>query len=270
MSARSEIPPDLPSLADLGYDLLTTTNRQRIMTLSRPFICVGLYILFASLGWWPLAVLAVMLLFITIVATAHDLVHQVLGLPGWFNHLMLALVGMLVLESGHAYRATHLQHHRIFPHHEDPEGDPARMSFWRALLEGPVFLFRLWWWAWHKTPRERPWLALEGGWFLLFALSSLLLWPQTPALLVYTILVIMGSWVYPISTVHLPHDATGENALFQTYTLRGRIIPKLFLELTYHLEHHLYPGVPSHHYEELAERLEPYLEKHGVQPVKVW
>jgi beta-carotene hydroxylase len=69
--------------------------------------------------------------------------------------------------------------------------------------------------------------------------------------------------------VHLPHNANGKNALFQTYTLRGRVIPVLFLELTYHLEHHLYPSVPSPHYAELAQRLEPYLQRAGVEPVRV-
>lgn len=270
MSARSEIPPDLPTLNDLGYDLLETNDRQRLMALVRPFICVGLYALFAALGWWPLAVLAIALLFISIVASAHDLAHRSIGLPGWLNEVMLSLIGMLVLESGHAYRITHLQHHRRFPHDDDPEGDPARMSFWRSLLEGPLFLFRLWAWAWQRTPEERGWLLLEAGWFVGFILVSLLLWQQIPALLIYTVLVVAGSWVYPVSTVHLPHNAHGENALFQTYTLRGRIIPRLFLELTYHLEHHLYPAVPSHNYSRLAQRLEPYLQQAGVEPVEVW
>ncbi len=40
----------------------------------------------------------------------------------------------------------------------------------------------------------------------------------------------------------------------------------LFLELTYHLEHHLYPQVPSHHLSELARRLDPTFEKAGVKP----
>jgi beta-carotene hydroxylase len=270
MSAASELPADLPSLAELGYDLLDTRPTQRLVSLSRPFICVGLYIFFASLGWWPLAVLAVMLLFITIVASAHDLVHRTLGLPRWFNEIMLALIGMLVLESGHAYRITHLQHHRRFPHDDDPEGDPARMNLWRAILEGPIFLFRLWLWAWQHAPGERGWLLLEAGWFVGFILAGVALRSQTPGLLVYALLVIAGSWVYPLSTVHLPHNSQGKNALFQTYTLRGRIIPRLFLELTYHLEHHLYPAVPSHHYAELARRLEPYLERAGVEPVQVW
>lgn len=259
----------LPTLAELGYDLLASTTRQRFATLVRPFVCVGLYSLVAAAGWWLAAILAVMLLFITIVAAAHDLVHYALGLPPRLNEILLAVIGLLVLESGHAYKASHLQHHRRFPHDDDPEGDPARMNFWRALLEGPIFLFRLWGWAMQRAPHERRWLMLEAGWVVGFVLLSIALWPQAPAFLVYAGLVIGGSWVYPISTVHLPHNVQGKNALFQTYTLRGRIIPKLFLELTYHLEHHLYPAVPSHHYADLANRLEPYLRRHGVEPIRV-
>jgi len=57
--------------------------------------------------------------------------------------------------------------------------------------------------------------------------------------------------------------------LTQTHTLRGRIIPAIFLELTYHLEQHLYPQVPSHNLRELARRLDPFLVEAGVTPVAV-
>ncbi len=270
MNASSDILDDLPSLAELGYDLLVTTSRQRFIVLVRPFVCVALYAVFATFGWWPIAVLAVMALFITIVASAHDLVHQALGLPRRANEIMLSMIGLLVLESGHAYKVSHWQHHRRFPNDDDPEGDPARMPMWRAMLEGPIFLFRLWSWAWRRAPQERTWLVLEAGWFSAFIMIAVAVWPQTHTLLAYAILVVVGSWVYPVLTVHLPHNVKGRNALFQTYTLRGRMIPKIFLELTYHLEHHLYPAVPSHHYAELSKRLQPYLQQHGVEPVKVW
>ncbi len=144
------------------------------------------------------------------------------------------------------------------------------MPFWRALVEGPIFLFRLWIWAWRRAPAERGWLALEAAWFVAFWGAGAALWPHTPAVLVYAALVVAGSWVYPVATVHLPHDVDGAGELFQTHTLRGRLVPALFLELTYHLEHHLYPAVPSHHYAELAERLEPHLAARGVEPVRVW
>ncbi len=86
-----------------------------------------------------------------------------------------------------------------------------------------------------------------------------------PAILVYAVLALVGSWVYPLLTVYLPHKDFGDTPLTQTHTLRGTIIPALFLELTYHLEHHLYPQVPSHNLAELARRLDPFFKEAGVQ-----
>jgi len=57
--------------------------------------------------------------------------------------------------------------------------------------------------------------------------------------------------------------------LTQTRTLRGHLVPAVFLELTYHLEHHLYPQVPSHRLAELARRLDPFLARQGVRPRRV-
>lgn len=68
---------------------------------------------------------------------------------------------------------------------------------------------------------------------------------------------IVGSWVYPLLTVRLPHHEYGDTPLTQTGTLRGLIIPRLFLELPYQLEHHLYPTVPSHHLAKHSERWTP-------------
>jgi beta-carotene hydroxylase len=82
-------------------------------------------------------------------------------------------------------------------------------------------------------------------------------------------LALVGSWVYPLLTVYLPHHEYGDTPLTQTGTLRGWIIPSLFLELTYHLEHHLYPAVPSHHLHELSRRLDPFLKANGVKPRRV-
>jgi beta-carotene hydroxylase len=146
------------------------------------------------------------------------------------------------------------------------------MSFWRAVLQGPLFLPRLWIWAFQKTkqdPRQRRWLLAEAAWALALPAAGIVLWPMTPAVLVYAILAVVGSWSYALLTVHLPHRDYGETPLTQTHTLRGTIIPALFLELTYHLEHHLYPQVPSHNLPKLASRLEPYFRQAGVEPRRV-
>jgi beta-carotene hydroxylase len=145
------------------------------------------------------------------------------------------------------------------------------MSLGKAIAWGPIFLPRLWWWAWRRNRclKVRRWLLAEAVWALAAIATSILMCRWTIAPLVYAALVILGSWVYPLLTVHLPHRDYGPTPLSQTSTLRGRIIPAIFLELTYHLEHHLYPQVPSHHLAELSRRLTPLFEKAGVRPRRV-
>jgi fatty acid desaturase len=262
----------VPRLDALGRDLLTTAPRQRWLALGRPVVLVAAYAVAAWLGWRPLTPVIVFLIFVAVVTVTHDVVHGSLGLGPRQTEWALFFFGAILLESGHAYRATHLQHHRTFSGPDDPEGDPARMSFWGAVLHGPLFLPRLWWWAYRRSrgaPAQRAWLLAEAAWALAVPLAGLVLWPWTPDVLLYAALAGVGSWVYPLLTVHLPHHDYGDTPLTQTGSLRGRIIPALFLELTYHLEHHLYPGVPSHHLPELARHLDPFFRAAGVKPRRV-
>lgn len=267
---RSE--PSCPPLSSLGADLLMTTPLQRRLALTRPFVCLVAFILAACAGVWWLTPFLVFLIFVAVVTVTHDVVHGSLGLNRRQMDWALFALGAILLESGHAYRATHFRHHTVFPGPDDPEGDPARMSFWQAVLHGPLFLPQLWCWAYARQegqPRERLWLIAEAACPPVVLSIGLVVWPWTPAILIYVGLAVIGSWVYPLLTVHLPHRHYGDTPLTQTHTLRGWIIPKLFLELTYHLEHHLYPQVPSHHLPELSRRLEPFFEQAGVRARQV-
>ncbi len=264
--------PELPSLVDLGADLLLTRPSQRWQALARPFLGVTAYALAAHAGLWWLTPLVVFLIFVAVVTVTHDVVHGALGLSRRQTEMALFAMGAVLLESGHAYRATHLRHHRVFPGRDDPEGDPARQTLVRAVLWAPWFLPRLWCWAYARAKPggdQRRWLVVEAAWALAVPAVGLWLLPRTPAVVVYATLAIAGSWVYPLLTVHLPHRHYGATPLTQTHTLRGRIIPALFLELTYHLEHHLYPEVPSHHLPELSRRLDPLFRTAGVRPWRV-
>lgn len=259
----------IPRLEELGTDLLITTPRQRKIALARPFIGVAMYAFAAYFGLWWLAPMLVFLIFVAVVTVTHDVVHASLGLRRRQTDWALFLMGAVLLESGHAYRTTHIQHHRLFPSDDDPEGYPAKINLLGAILYGPVFLYRLWWWAFCRNRRrrvQRCWLIVEAALPFAAVTAGVLLWKLTPAVLLYAILAIVGSWVYPLLTVHLPHKDYGDTPLTQTHTLRGRIIPALFLELTYHLEHHLYPQVPSHNLAELARRLDPFFKEVGIEP----
>lgn len=256
-----------PTLRELGDDLLITTSRQRWVALARPFAGVALYTLALAFGLYWLAPIVVFLIFVAVVTVTHDVVHGTLGLSRRQTDWALFLTGLILLESGHAYRTTHLQHHKVFPAEDDPEGYPAKISMLGAIFYGPVFLVRLWFWAYRRNanrPIQRVWLITEALAPFVAIASGLLLWRTEPGVLIYVALAIGGSWVYPLLTVHLPHKNFGDTPLTQTHTLRGRVIPALFLELTYHLEHHLYPQVPSHHLKELASRLDPFFDRVGV------
>jgi beta-carotene hydroxylase len=259
-----------PTLDDLDGDLLTTTPWQRRVTLARPFAGIAVFAVMAWLGWWWLTPLVVLGIFVAIVTATHDVVHCTLGLTQRQTSVWLFLLGLVLLESGHAYQMTHRQHHRLFPSPEDPEGYPANLSFVGAVFYGPTFLVRLWLWSMARADwRGRCWLLAEGAAPFLAVAGGVALWDTTPYLLVYAVMAIVGGWSYSLLTVYLPHHDYGNDPLTQTRTLRGRLIPAIFLELTYHLEHHLYPQVPSHNLPELARRLEPYFTQAGVRPVAV-
>ena len=270
MSTATCSEPLIPPLDSLGDDLLATTPRQRRLALARPFMGVAAYGLAAYAHLWWLTPFLVFLIFVAVVTVTHDVVHGSLGLSRRQTDWALFATGAVLLESGHAYRATHLRHHRVFPAPDDPEGDPARLTLIGAILCGPFFLPRLWCWAYAQTKTRECTTTLADRRGRLGAechrRGRLATGPVTPAVLLYAALAIVGSWVYPLLTVHLPHRHYGDTPLTQTHTLRGRIIPALFLELTYHLEHHLYPEVPSHNLPELSRRLDGTLRRAGVRP----
>lgn len=272
MPSSTHADTELPPLEALGDDLLATTRSRRRLALARPFLGVAAYALAAYAGLWWLTPFLVFLVFVAVVTATHDVVHGSLGLSRRQTEWALFALGAVLLESGHAYRATHLRHHHAFPGPDDPEGDPARMSLRKAILWGPLFLPRLWCWAYARNRpggAMRRWLIAEAAWALVVPAAGVWFLPRTPAVLVYSALAIVGSWVYPLLTVHLPHRNYGDTPLSQTHTLRGTIVPALFLELTYHLEHHLYPEVPSHNLPELSRRLDPLLRRAGVRPRRV-
>lgn len=272
MPSATHADTEIPALQALGDDLLATTRYQRRLALARPFLGVAAYGLATWAGLWWLTPFLVFLVFVAVVTVTHDVVHGSLGLTRRQTDWALFAMGAVLLESGHAYRSTHLRHHQVFPGPDDPEGDPARLSLLNAVLWGPLFLPRLWYWSYARSKpgsTQRRWLVAEAAWALAVLTAGLCLLPRTPAVLVYAALAVVGSWVYPLLTVHLPHRHYGDTALSQTHTLRGRLVPALFLELTYHLEHHLYPEVPSHNLPELSRRLDPLLRQAGVRPRRV-
>jgi beta-carotene hydroxylase len=265
---RSSRQAVLPPLRELGLDLTHVTARQRWSALALPLGCVAAAFVFASFGWWFPAMLAVAAYtFSSYGSTSHDLVHGTLGLPRHVDRVLLSIIELLGLRSGHAYLAAHLHHHRQFPQRDDVEAAAAHGSAVQALLAGPLHQFRIWKWALANAPRFRHWILLEGIACVALGVTAVMLMPMTCIPMVYVSLVVMGSWSFPLLTAYLPHDPAGADELRQTRRFRGRVASVVFAEHLYHLEHHLYPKVPHQNWSRLAARLDPYLDRAGVQAI---
>jgi len=262
---------NIPKLKEIALDLTQISRFRRTLSLTLPFLYATLYFYLAALRWWPLAVLSLMCLsFVTYGSASHDLVHRNLGLRKFTNDLLLSLIELLALRSGHAYRLAHLHHHARYPQRDDIEGAAAKMSLMRTLLEGLIFQFKIWFWAVKRSGQDKVWAVVEGISCVLLVALAVVFYSVTPIFLVYVVLMIMGSWIIPLITSYIPHDPHGKNALFQTRLFRGHVASIIAIEHLYHLEHHLYPAVPHQNWPELAKRLDPFFEEAGVKPIKIW
>jgi beta-carotene hydroxylase len=59
----------------------------------------------------------------------------------------------------------------------------------------------------------------------------------------------------------------GTTELTQTRLFRGKVLSVIAAGHLYHLEHHLYPQVPHHHWPQLARRLDPHFARLEIEPV---
>lgn len=240
------------------------------MTLVLPFVFVTLYFVLAINDHWPLAFLAAMgLSFTSYGSTSHDLVHENLRINKTLNTILLSVIELICFRSGHAYKQSHLYHHKRFPHEDDVEGAASRMTLWQTLLEGLIFQFKIYHWAVSRN-RDSRYHAItiyEGVAIAMLVLLACYSLNFTYVFFTYMILIVAGSWIIPLITSYAVHTPNGANELMQTRLFRGRLLAVIAFDHLYHLEHHLYPMIPHKNWPKLAKRLDGYFEKEGIKPI---
>jgi len=253
-------------------DLLSLSGFALFVTLVTPFVFCTLFFLFAFAGYWPLAVLSAMALsFSTYGSTSHDLVHENLRIDKTLNLILLTVVEAMCFRSGHAYKLSHLHHHKQYPNLDDVEGAAARMTLFRTLIEGVVFQVKLYKWAiFHvKGEKYRMLIIAEGIVVLAWALYCVLSLQFTYVPFVYLCLMISGSWIIPLITSYAVHTPDGADELHQTRLFRGRFYSIIAFDHLYHLEHHMYPMVPHKNWRKLAARLDDYFKRQNIKAIHV-
>ena len=246
-------------------DLVALSPAEKIweLLLSLPWLALSLWLYDA--GWWWLGALASFYFFLTGLRQSHNAQHYALGLPRPWQDVVLFVLSVLMLSSMHAVQVTHLHHHRHCLEDEDVEGATARKCWWRTLLEGPLFPARLHLAAWRLgTRRQRRWIAAEVvaagvgvGMVLGVWRGAALCWHVAAMLLGECFTAFFAVW-----SVH--HDCAARDI---GRTQRGAWITTLSYSMFFHVEHHLYPAVPTGHLAELARRLDavaPQFQKRRV------
>ena len=262
----------MPGLGSLDEELLAVAAWQRIALASLPVLTLGAFAAAYAHGAYLLLPLVMLMHFVATVAYLHDVAHGSAGLDARITHGVLFIVSVLVLQSGHAFRYTHLHHHAHCLEEDDLEGAPARGGLLGALLMGPSYLPRLWRESLRKirAARDRRWMIAELATSLALVLLALWLARWSTGPLLYCAMAWIGGWFYPLATAYLPHYKPGSKPLEQARTMRGTIVPALFMNLTYHLEHHLYPQVPTLNLRRLSRRLDPHFAARGLHPTQVY
>ena len=161
----------------------------------------------------------------------------------------------LMLGSMHAVMVNHLHHHKHCLGEDDMEGMSAKLSWWRALALGPVFPYRL-----HRralelaSPRIKRWIAAELLANALWISAALFALPFV-ALKLFVLSMALGHCFTAFFAVWTVHNGC-DRSHFIGRTVRGKLQSVLTYNMFYHLEHHLYPSVPTCRLHVLGARLD--------------
>ena len=202
----------------------------------------------------------------------HEGMHGLLLRNRRANWILSTVLGGVFLMSFTSYRVLHTRHHHYIGDPRDPDDyhnySRSLVAVWllhfvRLAFDSllyivliPVLALR------YGTPEQRKLILVE--YTLLFTLYSLLL-HRVPAHTLFTV------WIAPLLLVGLftairgftQHGITDAHDpyLASRTMLPNPVVAFFLLNENYHLEHHLFPEVPSYHLPALHRILWPQLPR---------
>ena len=193
--------------------------------------------------------------FLTGLRVVHDAYHYTLNVSTKATQWVMYGLSVLMLGSMHAVQLTHLHHHKHCMDDEDVEAASALMPWWKALLVGPLFPFKTHRLGWSiAKPSQRRWIVFELFATALVVILAFGVW-NYEVLRYHLLAMSVGHCLtsfFAVWTVH--HDC--DRSHFIARTLRNPIKSLVAFEMFYHVEHHLFPKVPTCHLAQLSKRLD--------------
>ncbi|GAF59700.1 hypothetical protein JCM18902_2572 [Psychrobacter sp. JCM 18902] len=254
-----------PSLASVEWqDLRQLSLGETVYNifLSLPFLLLSWWS--AWQGWWLLALVATFFFFTAALRQAHDCYHRTLGVEKLATETMLFFLSITMLCSTHAIRHTHLNHHRDPLGDSDVEGNWARLPWYQAILGGGIFSIMIQWFGLtHGSSRNRILVGFDL--LLIFAVIVAAFITTHPVLIYHVLVMILANTMVGFFAVWSVHHGCDE--VVYARSERHPLINLLTFNLLYHIEHHLFPAVPTNHLPMLAKRLDSAAPQWTQQPV---
>jgi len=245
-----------PRLRAVEWRDLVTVRRFEVFTEPViPAMWLAVSLLMAGFGHFIVALGCSFFFFLTGLRLVHNAFHTALGLSRRTTDIVLWVMSLAMLGSMHAVQFNHLRHHKLSLGEGDVEGRSAEMPAWKAILYGPLFPVLL-----HITAlrygnrklRRTVWgeLALSAVWIELVFTAF-----HSPVLRYHAGAMLVGQCMtafFAVWTVHHHCDRTHHLAR----TVSSRIKNLLTFNMFLHIEHHLFPRVPTCHLPELSRRID--------------
>ncbi len=242
-------------------DLVKLSAKEMIIenTITIPWLAASWILAYFKL--YALALPCSFLFFLTALRQAHNGFHNSLGIDRRGTWIALYINSVLILSSMHAVKFTHLRHHKYCIGEKDFEGKCAKLKWYEAILYGPRHIFSI-----HKAA-----LTLGNRNYkkdVLIELSSMIIFIAVIILLNWSFLIyhciamIAGEFFSAFFAVWTVHHDLEEHNIARTQRTKWKNL--ITYNMFYHLEHHLFPAVPTIKLPELAKRIDkaiPALEK---------
>jgi fatty acid desaturase len=243
-------------------DLKTLSFKEMLIenNLTIPWFVISISL--AYFGYYLLALPFSAFFFLTGLRQVHNGFHNSLGTNKFLTWFTLYTNSILLMVSIHAVKFNHIRHHKYCLSDEDYEGKSARMTWYGAILYGPVHMFLI-----HKITLQlgnknyikNVLLELASitivTFFIFYFNIHFLIYHITVMVFAEFLMAFFDVW-----TVHHDTDESPEYARTQRKDWKNKITFSMF----YHLEHHLFPAVPTIKLPELAKRIDnvfPEIEK---------
>ncbi len=279
------IPHLSPDLLESSHQMRTERSGVRFCLFVLIYVASAALTIFVAAQmnvWWQWGLLAPLYLLSAaslhgISLFTHEAVHGTLAKNRLLNDLLGALCAFPVLQTCAAYRVLHLRHHQ----HLGNDGDPDHyenytrwtwmvflMNWLRLLIGYPVYITAIPLMGLRQgTTRERWWIAAEVS--VLLALVLLVWFSPIPRIW------LLHGWLIPMLCInsmvnirgmsqHTLLEHAADEVLGTRTILTSRLVRFFMCNENYHLEHHLYPGVPWYSLPRVHHALEDELRAHGA------